>query len=771
MNGDELSAVKILSRSRDVVHETDGNGRTALAHAGERGHAGIVQLLLAHRAAVNHRCKRGWSPLDAARYWAIKNARGDFDLARRCRDAADVLEAHGGRSTMSEPGSDGGSLHRKACRHVPDHLRGQFSFDALYGNLERDRSRSPRRTPGPRRDSQRGDSQRGDAQRGDPQREREPERERSRSPRKELEAKPVPQPVAKPVPQLVARSAPKPVVPNIPAIITPSNVGRSKSDTGSVSFLNLELGARILTVVCKDKSDRPFQDWQRLLHDAFGDSADNVRLTYGSYSECPGETALHADIRRSLKSAGAALFFSVVEVGDLVAVGLGSNKDKLRRAGYIALTLVWALEQNLECLIGPGGPLCALAEDARKADLMEKEKRDKENNVKSETPDEALAGSSADQDCGGKDSPKAPVIVDMSDFPDEAADSEVQGGGSSSSWASANGEANGNRPSLERGRVEAIGTHLSPESSAASSALAAVASAAAAAICWRPPANAVYRREGSQQPQAAPPPPPPPPATPRADEGMHQDVPASSGTVDPNFGMAIKEFADHLLSMENQIFSRLSNMQAQLETTLRHHSERISADFAAQRRAALVNNDLAPMVSLNQKFLKSMLQTCSFLLPRLDPARDPNAVYRFRREARWFDIDDKRLRNSHNEVSPCFKHGPHAGQRVKDLAHKFMRGEACCEKLTPMVAVEDKGLFYVIFGNRRLTAVKEFAALRTARGASGPTPKIQIIVHSPPYRSIQLVAGPDAAVAFQAKVLDAMSSLSDGTNVGIRGRR
>ena len=48
-----------------------------------------------------------------------------------------------------------------------------------------------------------------------------------------------------------------------------------------------------------------------------------------------------------------------------------------------------------------------------------------------------------------------------------------------------------------------------------------------------------------------------------------------------------------------------------------------------------------------------------------DPAQNPRAVRDWSHLIQAVDV--KELRHTHDRISRCFKHGPHAGQRVQDL--------------------------------------------------------------------------------------------------------
>eukprot|EP00441_Pelagodinium_beii_P008551 CAMPEP_0197687348 /NCGR_PEP_ID=MMETSP1338-20131121/103855_1 /TAXON_ID=43686 ORGANISM="Pelagodinium beii, Strain RCC1491" /NCGR_SAMPLE_ID=MMETSP1338 /ASSEMBLY_ACC=CAM_ASM_000754 /LENGTH=180 /DNA_ID=CAMNT_0043269429 /DNA_START=183 /DNA_END=721 /DNA_ORIENTATION=- len=88
-----------------------------------------------------------------------------------------------------------------------------------------------------------------------------------------------------------------------------------------------------------------------------------------------------------------------------------------------------------------------------------------------------------------------------------------------------------------------------------------------------------------------------------------------------------------------------------------------------------------------------------------DPAQVPEAEAKYRHLLQ--EVEVANLRQSHDKVWPTFANGPHKGQNVKDLVTKMERGDVKPEDLTPLVAIrDDHGTMTVVFGNRRLTALK-----------------------------------------------------------------
>jgi len=137
---------------------------------------------------------------------------------------------------------------------------------------------------------------------------------------------------------------------------------------------------------------------------------------------------------------------------------------------------------------------------------------------------------------------------------------------------------------------------------------------------------------------------------------------------------------------------------------------------------------------------------------RYDPASNPDALNDHRQKLQEVYVDD--LRQSHDKVNDSFANGPHKGQKVEDLIDQLKRGTVKPADLTPLVAIRfDDGKMVVVFGNRRLTALKK---LQESRPRSSV--KVQCIVwdydESP---------GPLAA-----KLILSSTSSNDGRSAEIR---
>lgn len=68
-----------------------------------------------------------------------------------------------------------------------------------------------------------------------------------------------------------------------------------------------------------------------------------------------------------------------------------------------------------------------------------------------------------------------------------------------------------------------------------------------------------------------------------------------------------------------------------------------------------------------------------------------------------------RLRFTHDCVTECFRNGRHKGMRVTELTQRLLSGATTPDQITALVVVLHKGVHNVVFGNRRLKALKDFA--------------------------------------------------------------
>ena len=80
VRANDIAATRqVLITHPDSVHDTDRRGRTALHHAADAGQAALAIPLLDARSDVRARDKDGYSPVDAAEYWAARAPQRSLD--------------------------------------------------------------------------------------------------------------------------------------------------------------------------------------------------------------------------------------------------------------------------------------------------------------------------------------------------------------------------------------------------------------------------------------------------------------------------------------------------------------------------------------------------------------------------------------------------------------------------------------------------------------------------------------------------------------------
>jgi len=93
---------------------------------------------------------------------------------------------------------------------------------------------------------------------------------------------------------------------------------------------------------------------------------------------------------------------------------------------------------------------------------------------------------------------------------------------------------------------------------------------------------------------------------------------------------------------------------------------------------------------------------------RFDPSRADWAFETQKHLTRRIAVAD--LRHTHENVGQSFVHGEHGGEGVQKLTEDLVAGKRSVSDIVPLVVVELHGEFWVVFGNRRLRALKEFDA-------------------------------------------------------------
>lgn len=159
--------------------------------------------------------------------------------------------------------------------------------------------------------------------------------------------------------------------------------------------------------------------------------------------------------------------------------------------------------------------------------------------------------------------------------------------------------------------------------------------------------------------------------------------------------------------------------------------------------------------ALQQRILKEQLGD----VWRLDPSVNKDA------EAQWMDrireVDVTMLRNTHSNINAVFKNKPHSGKPVGALFKELVDGRASPTSLPCLVAAEQWGELWVVFGNRRLSVLKRFAS-----HIRQPV-HMRVIVHKMPNTGI---TPPNLERAFLAKFILATTTEDGGQNAPFRYR-
>lgn len=141
---------------------------------------------------------------------------------------------------------------------------------------------------------------------------------------------------------------------------------------------------------------------------------------------------------------------------------------------------------------------------------------------------------------------------------------------------------------------------------------------------------------------------------------------------------------------------------------------------------------------------------------RLDPAECESAYERWKHLEQMVEV--RQLRHTHNDVSPTFKSGPHRGQLVSELSVALQEGYPTVN-INPMVVVKNDGQLWVVCGNRRLKALKEFQSARPDLQVRAPCMVHDLNGSSPvPHELI-------------AKCMAAMSTQNEGVYANYRDYR
>jgi len=188
-------------------------------------------------------------------------------------------------------------------------------------------------------------------------------------------------------------------------------------------------------------------------------------------------------------------------------------------------------------------------------------------------------------------------------------------------------------------------------------------------------------------------------------------------------------------------------------TSLRHAWELVNdlpeTSMGLYRDDSDSEPDLQCLTSQQRKHIKNLLPGAS----KHDPAQNPQALRDCKHLLRKVDV--RLLRQSHDTVSSVFSHGPHKGEPVDNLLADLHKGKRL-DEITPLVVVTSRGQHWVVFGNRRLKCLQEYASQVHPRLV-----EMQCIVHN---------FDSDAPVdkSLLAKFLDSATTESNGASASFR---
>merc|ERR1712083_470864 len=123
---------------------------------------------------------------------------------------------------------------------------------------------------------------------------------------------------------------------------------------------------------------------------------------------------------------------------------------------------------------------------------------------------------------------------------------------------------------------------------------------------------------------------------------------------------------------------------------------------------------------------------------------------------RYCDVDE--LRFGHDYVNATFTHGPHHGCSVMDTVRELQINESMVLDSLLLVGLEQDGKIWIVYGNRRLTALRTYAdQVRMLRPVI-----VRVIVHPYPCKHIRSEA---LRCRFLMKAATAISTENDGQHI------
>lgn len=153
-----------------------------------------------------------------------------------------------------------------------------------------------------------------------------------------------------------------------------------------------------------------------------------------------------------------------------------------------------------------------------------------------------------------------------------------------------------------------------------------------------------------------------------------------------------------------------------------------------------------PLCEIERELLRDTFHNPS----EMDPSVSETAMLKWGSLLEWHDV--LHLKQGHDVITSTFKHGIHRGMPIEELTRQLLQGETIPENIPPLVAARFSDRIFVIFGNRRLHAMKEFAR------AAGCKVCAAVLVHDHPFAHLE----PNLRHVFVLKALRSTSTQNGG---------
>lgn len=462
-------------------------------------------------------------------------------------------------------------------------------------------------------------------------------------------------------------------------------------------------------MLCEDPKEECFQEAASTLMTALAlESVQTIRLHY-SYDQEALEVKEH--IRSALTSAegklgllGPNLNFLVASYNEFRAVGFGWNKKQLCRAAYLALAITATIARRSSCG-EKGGPLYRLRKAAQRAPTVAVPRRPL-SSPDSSSPEPDRRASTTVQLKPAKPVQLKPAKPEMGSCkpgpyvlaaapPAPPRPSAAPAPPSPPRPSSAAAPPSPSRPSSaaaalalhrRRSRSVAVPTILPASSWQASVPTSAPAEASHTRerrrkrkitdlVAMPSPSNEQRGRKGVRSPSCD-----------------SNDVPVLTRMRSCGVTVDVEEQKVFLDDMWGLLRSEITQPCVKEEVS---SSPAFPLQHPQQPRGH---------ISVRQRGLIQDMARGACLF---DPAQNPSAMQQWEHKVRKVPVD--LLRFTHNTVTERFRNGPHKGMKVTELTRQLVSGATTPDQITTLVVVLHKRVHNVVFGNRRLKALKDFA--------------------------------------------------------------